>query len=195
MAMAEARRRSGGHLPVQLVGYSNGGALALLHRPATHRTRRAQRRRSHRAVVADDRGQRLRAVPQPRGPAGVFRPLSPVRWLDLLPEYNPFKYNSFPVRAARESYLVTSELQDAIASVAQQGTLDKVPPILAFQSVVDDTVTAQAVMTRLFDALPANGSELVLFDVNHSRILDPSCARPQPMVAATRCKARRAITR
>ena len=49
----------------------------------------------------------------------------------------------------------------------------EVPPILAFQSVVDDTVTARGVMTRLFDKLTANGSELVLFDVNHNRIMEP----------------------
>jgi hypothetical protein len=48
-----------------------------------------------------------------------------------------------------------------------------VPPILAFQSVVDDTVTAQAVMTRVFDRLPANGSELVLYDVHRGRVIDP----------------------
>ena len=40
MAMAEARRRAGGRLPVHLVGYSNGGALAIAARDATDRTRR-----------------------------------------------------------------------------------------------------------------------------------------------------------
>ena len=173
MAMAEARRRSGGHLPVQLVGYSNGGALAMLH--VLRRIGRGERNDVDRIVLLSPMIE-VNAFARYAGLAGVpayFGRYAKSAWLDLLPEYNPFKYNSFPVRAARESYLVTSELQDAIALVTRQGALDKVPPILAFQSVVDDTVTAQAVMTRLFDALPANGSELVLLDVNHSRILDP----------------------
>jgi hypothetical protein len=42
------------------------------------------------------------------------------------------------------------------------------PPILAFQSVVDDTVSTRAVVAALFAHLPANGSELVLFDLNRS---------------------------
>ena len=46
-------------------------------------------------------------------------------WLDLLPEYNPFKYNSFPVRAARESYLVTDDLRAAMEAVARQERMDR----------------------------------------------------------------------
>jgi hypothetical protein len=47
------------------------------------------------------------------------------------------------------------------------------PPVLAFQSLVDATVLTDAVSTRLFDALPENGSELVLFDVNRSAVARP----------------------
>ena len=67
--------------------------------------------------------------------------------------------------------------------------MGQVPPILAFQSVVDDTVTAQAVMTRLFDRLPANGSELVLFDVHRGRVIDP-ILRPTATAWIARCVAR-----
>jgi len=77
------------------------------------------------------------------------------------------------VRAARESYLVTNELHAAIEAVAKQQRMGEVPPILAFQSVVDDTVDAHGVMTQLFDKLGANGSELVLFDVNRNRVIGP----------------------
>ncbi|HEY1138615.1 MAG TPA: alpha/beta hydrolase, partial [Lysobacter sp.] len=75
--------------------------------------------------------------------------------------------------AARESYLVTADLQRSLDTVARQNRIARLPPILAFQSVVDDTVSARAVMGRLFDALPDNGSELVLFDVNRSRVMAP----------------------
>ena len=46
--------------------------------------------------------------------------------------------------------------------------LAEIPPILAFQSVVDDTVDAARLITGLFDRLGANESEVVFFDVNRS---------------------------
>ena len=42
------------------------------------------------------------------------------------------------------------------------------PPILTFQSVVDFTVSTPAVISALYALLPANGSELVLFDLNRA---------------------------
>ncbi len=44
----------------------------------------------------------------------------------------------------------------------------KLPPILTFQSVVDNTVDASAIVTVLYDNLPANGSQLVVYDVNRN---------------------------
>jgi alpha-beta hydrolase superfamily lysophospholipase len=173
MAMREAARRAQGRLPVHLVGYSNGGALAVLH--VMRRIARGERSDVERVVLVSPMIE-VNAFARYAGLAGLpsfFPRFARSAWLDLLPEFNPFKYNSFPVRAARESYLVTSDLQDAIGEVVAQGRADRVPPILAFQSVVDDTVTASAVKTRLFDVLPANGSELVLFDVNRNHVIDP----------------------
>jgi hypothetical protein len=31
-------------------------------------------------------------------------------WLDIVPEFNPFKYNSFPVNGARQSWRVTQKI-------------------------------------------------------------------------------------
>jgi hypothetical protein len=42
------------------------------------------------------------------------------------------------------------------------------PPIIAFQSVMDFTVSTSAIISALYDHLPSNGSELVLFDVNRT---------------------------
>lgn len=50
--------------------------------------------------------------------------------------------------------------------LAQAGRLTGLPPVLTFQSVVDATVSTPAVLTRLYDRLPDNGSEVVLFDLN-----------------------------
>jgi hypothetical protein len=45
------------------------------------------------------------------------------------------------------------------------------PRILAFQSLVDATITAREVIDGLLDRLPAPGNELVVFDINRSEAL------------------------
>ncbi len=52
--------------------------------------------------------------------------------------------------------------------MAREGRLASLPPILTFQSVVDFTVSTRAIITALYRRLPANGSELVLFDLNRT---------------------------
>ena len=103
----------------------------------------------------------------------VFPAFEEAAWLNVVPEYNPFKYNSFPTNAARQSSLLSRELQEQIAALAEKGRLTNLPPILTFQSAVDSTVSAPAVVTALYTKLPANGSELVLFDVNRYARVNP----------------------
>lgn len=86
----------------------------------------------------------------------------------MAPEFNPFKYNSFPVKAARQSWLLSQALQQQIIRAARQGELKALPPILTFQSVMDSTVSTRAVVESLYRYLPDNGSELVVFDINQA---------------------------
>jgi hypothetical protein len=106
-------------------------------------------------------------------------------WFDLIPEYNPFKYNSFPVQAGRQSWALTEALRTRLDAAARAGALGDLAPILAFQSVVDSTVSAPAVFSRLYDRLPANGSEIVLYDVNRAATLAPML-RPATLGLAAR---------
>jgi len=94
-------------------------------------------------------------------------------WLGIVPEFNPFKYNSFPVNGARQSYRLTQALQGRIARYARQGKLGELPPILTFQSLIDFTVSTRAIISALYAYLPANNSELVLFDVNRTARFGP----------------------
>ena len=41
------------------------------------------------------------------------------RWLDVQPEFNPFKYNSFPVNGVRQSWLLTGHRAGAAAAAAR----------------------------------------------------------------------------
>jgi alpha-beta hydrolase superfamily lysophospholipase len=103
----------------------------------------------------------------------VFPAFANAAWLSVTPEFNPFKYNSFPINGARQSSLLTRVLQEQIASYARDNRLAELPPILTFQSVVDFTVSTRAVVTALYGNLPANGSELVLFDLNRNALVSP----------------------
>ena len=104
----------------------------------------------------------------------VFPAFAKAAWLDITPEFNPFKYNSFPVNAARQSSLIARALQTADrARMRREGRLAELPPILTFQSVVDFTVSTRAIVDALYANLPANGSELVLFDLNRSARFGP----------------------
>ena len=74
----------------------------------------------------------------------------------MLPEYDPWKYGSFALNAGKQAYRITQQIQQQISAQQAAGTLDRMPPILAFQSVVDATVTAPALVHNLFERLPAS---------------------------------------
>ena len=95
------------------------------------------------------------------------------RWLDVIPEYNPFKYNSFPANAGQQTFVITHDLQQRLARLGADGRLAQFPPVLTFQSLVDATVSTPAIVANLYDRLPKNGSALVLFDFNRHARLNP----------------------
>ena len=90
------------------------------------------------------------------------------KWLDVLPEYDPYKYNSFTVNAGNQVFQLTRALNRELAAAAGKGLLDRMPPVTAFQSVVDSTVNAAEVVRGFMLRLPGPGNELVAFDVNRS---------------------------
>ena len=173
LAVREARRVAGPDVPLQLVGFSNGGALAMKY-TLDSLDDSALVRPSRVVLISPMIG--VTSFARFAGYAGwpaIFPAFAKTAWLNLMPEFNPFKYNSFPVKAARQSYLLTHVLQQQITRDAQSGKLAQLPPVLAFQSVVDSTVSSRAVVTALFNQLPANGSQLVLFDINRSAYVGP----------------------
>jgi len=173
LAVREARGRIGPSLPLHLVGFSNGGALAMKY--ALDALENPQLSRPDRLVLISPMIG-ITAFARFAGFAGLpalLPALAKAAWLGILPEFNPFKYNSFPVNGARQSWQVTQALQQQIVRHAHDGQLDRLPPVLTFQSVVDFTVSTRAIISSLYAHLPANGSELVLFDVNRDAKLGP----------------------
>jgi alpha-beta hydrolase superfamily lysophospholipase len=173
LAVREARRRAGPSKPLHIVGFSNGGALAMKY--ALDAIDDKQLARPDRLILISPmigitsfaRFAGIAALP------ALLPAFAKAAWLGILPEFNPFKYTSFPVNGARQSYRLTAALQDRLARAARDGALDRLPPTLTFQSVVDFTVSTRAIISALYSLLPANGSELVLFDINRGATLGP----------------------
>ncbi|NBB57456.1 alpha/beta fold hydrolase, partial [Pantoea vagans] len=173
LAVREATRLAGTQTPLHLVGFSNGGALAVkyaLDSLGDATLRRPQQLILLSPMIGVTRFARFAGI---AGLPSVFPAFSKTAWLNIVPEFNPFKYNSFPVHAARQTYLLTQALQKEIQHYARNQQLSGFPPVLTFQSVMDSTVSTPSVIRSLYNYLPVNGSELVLFDINQAVSVSP----------------------
>jgi len=173
LAVREATRLAGVQAPLHLVGFSNGGALAVkyaLDSLSDNRLRRPQQLILLSPMIGVTRFARFAGI---AGLPSIFPAFSKTAWLNIVPEFNPFKYNSFPVHAARQTYLLTQALQKQIVQLSRQQNFSDFPPVLTFQSVMDSTVSTPSVIRGLYHYLPANGSELVLFDINQAVSVSP----------------------
>ncbi len=185
LAVREARKRVPAPAPLHLVGFSNGGALAMKHAldaiedPALPRADRVVLFTPMIGITRFARFAGLAGLP------ALLPPFANAAWLSNLPEFNPFKYNSFPVNGARQSYRLTDALQAQIQRLARTNRLGTLPPVLTFQSVIDFTVSTPAILTALYSFVPDNGSEIVLFDVNRTVKFGP-LLRPSAYVALDR---------
>jgi alpha-beta hydrolase superfamily lysophospholipase len=173
LAVREARRLAPAPAPLHVVGFSNGGALAMKY--ALDALDDPKLARPERIVLFAP----MIGITSMARFAGVFGwpallpALDKAAWLGIVPEFNPFKYNSFPVNGARQSSLVARRLQAQIDRHVREDNLKDLPPVLTFQSVVDFTVSTRAIITALYAKLPVNGSELVLFDINRNARFGP----------------------
>ena len=153
-------------LPFYIVGYSNGGALAVKY---------IMDSLDNEKLPTPDRAILL----SPMLGVTFFARFSTwhktlswlpyfekFKWLDVLPEYDPFKYNSFPKAAGEQSYLLTSAIHKQINQLDKSGNISTLPPMTTFQSLVDATILTRSIVDYLYSKLSPNNHELVLFDVN-----------------------------
>jgi len=90
------------------------------------------------------------------------------QWQAVLPEYDPYKYNSFPKSAGHETYALTQQVQEKLSRFGTPQTERRYPPVLAFVSLVDATVTTADTVKYLFQRLNRPEDELILYDINRS---------------------------
>jgi alpha-beta hydrolase superfamily lysophospholipase len=177
LAARHVRATIGEGKPLILIGYSNGGALVLKYSmdvidgsgdPAATRIVLLS------PMIGVQPFAWLARVISMLGPVPAFEK---ARWLDILPEYNPFKFNSFPANAGLQTWRLTTSLQKQIARAAEAGLGSQLPPVLTFHSLVDATVSTPAVVHAFYDVIADERSELVLFDINRASGLVPFIQR------------------
>ena len=161
-----AAARGGSGKPFYIGGFSTGAALATLYTV----------RSLDDAALSKPQGVYLVSPAIGISPSAVltnvisglaFIPaFEKSRWLDVFPEYDPYKYNSFPVNAARQINALTGVLAEALDDAGARGRLAAMPRVVAFQSIVDSTITAREVARGLLARFPRADHELVVFDVN-----------------------------
>jgi len=161
-------RQEVGDRPLYIVGYSNGGSLAVDY--ALRSISDDSLPKVDGIVLASPAigvtGAAAYAVWQAR--LGRWLGLPKLEWQSLGPEYDPFKYISFAVNAGDVVYQMTQRIRLRLDRLSDSGGLAELPPILAFQSIVDSTVSTAAVTEDLFARLSGGRHELVIFDVDRS---------------------------
>lgn len=90
--------------------------------------------------------------------------LDRLAWLDLAPEFDPYKYNSFATNAAEQVYELTKSVANRLAN--RPTTASPLPPMLILKSTVDATVSNNDVVDKLLLKLLPERDELVVFDIN-----------------------------
>lgn len=170
---AQHVRDSVGDKPLFLVGYSNGGALAMEYTLSALGDSALPQAAGVVLLSPEIGVSGAAALAVWQGRLGHLLGLEKLAWNDLLPEYDPFKYSSFAVNAGDIAHRITGRIQRQLDELQGTGKLEGLPPILAFQSGVDATVSAASLVTHLFDRLPPAQHELVLFDINRRAEVGP----------------------
>lgn len=165
LAVRHLHERLGGR-PLVLVGYSNGGALAVHYALETIEDENLPEVSGIVLISPAIGVTPMAALAVWQGRVGHWLGLDKLAWTSIAAEYDPFKYNSFAVNAGDQVYRLTAEIGKHLDRLGGTGKLDHFPPLLAFQSAVDATVSTPALIAGLFSKLPGDQHELVLFDLN-----------------------------
>ncbi len=162
--------------PLILVGYSNGSALAVDYTLDAIRER-GDRRVPDLLILISPAMQVAPVAAYARIQRWISElpGMEKLGWTDIVAEFDPFKYNSFPVYAGEQIYKITARLEKNLAGLSTR-QLEQFPPVLAFQSVLDATIPPGSVITTLMDRLHGTPAELVLFDINRDSQMLPLLA-------------------
>ncbi len=97
--------------------------------------------------------------------------LDGLAFLQVQPEFDPYKYNSFATNAGDVVHRLTRSVASRLQERADTNPEIILPPTLVFKSTVDATVTTNAVVDRLLNQLKPDRHEFVLFDINRFAVV------------------------
>jgi alpha-beta hydrolase superfamily lysophospholipase len=174
--MAAAIELAMGHLekilgskPIHMVGYSTGAPLALDFTLKAIEEGKVPVPASLVLISPAIRVHPTGALAGFKNTMAVLPGLEGLAYLNIMDEFDPYKYNSFATNAGAQVHRLTRNVDQRMQVLAQDpAAVDKLPPILVLKSTVDSTVTTDAVVDNLLMRLPANRNELVLFDINRN---------------------------
>ena len=157
-----------GDKPIHIMGYSTGSSLALNYTLSTLKDDTLTLPSSlmfYSPAIGVSKAAPF-AVWQSR--IGHFFDLPKLEWNSIGPEYDPFKYNSFAVNAGDQVYRLCLEVQKQFDHyLTETKHTKKFPPVLSFQSIIDDTVSVSDTVDHLYKRLPKGDHTLVMFDINN----------------------------
>ena len=151
---------------LHMVGYSNGAALALEFTLDAMESKELVTPASLVLISPAIRIHPIAALARFKEKLSHIPGLGSLAWTQILPEFDPYKYNSFTTNAGHVVHQLTRSVDRRIAERTKSQPFAKLPPILVFKSTVDATVNSDAVVDRLMARLPSGRNELVLFDIN-----------------------------
>lgn len=176
---------AGDDTPLYLVGFSNGGLLSVDYALRTLEVEGLPEPQGLVLIAPAMRVSALAGFAQVQRWMGYLPGLSNLAWVDIRPEYDPFKYNSFPVNAGQQIYELTREVQARLQALSRANKLTRFPSTLAMVSAVDATVAPESVYYDLLAQLPDKGHQLVVFDVNQSQLTRGLLLRQHESLLAT----------
>jgi alpha-beta hydrolase superfamily lysophospholipase len=192
LAMRDLRAQGGPDRPLMIVGYSNGAALAVDYTLAALDDASLPRPVGLVLISPAIAVSKFAVVGRVKTGLSSVPGFERAAWEGIGTEFDPYKYTSFSLHAAGETFRLTRGLARGIQRRAGSGPLQGFPPVLAFLSTVDSTVNAGAVTDALLDHLAPDGHELVLFDVNRYADVQPLLVSdPGPLTARLRARAER----
>ena len=162
-----------GDRPIHIAGYSTGAGLALDLAITALDDPEAVVPASLILISPAIGVSATAALAGPTATLGRVPGFGRLAWAQTTPEFDPYKYNSFPVNAGGQVHKLTRYVSNRVNRLVSSGRATDLPPLIVFKSAVDATVSTDALVDRLLGRLPDNGNELVLFDINRNAVASP----------------------
>jgi alpha-beta hydrolase superfamily lysophospholipase len=173
LAARDLKRRAGADVPLYLVGFSTGAALSVEYSLARLEGEDLPRPEGLVLLSPAIGVDPMAALAIWQGRLAAIPGLEKLAWVDIAPEYDPYKYNSFAVNAGQQIHELTQVIDERITRLAKAGPVTGFPRTLAFQSVADATVSPVAVIRVFLGRLAAESHEVVAFDINRHAEVEP----------------------